>query len=65
MDKFYDHHPLKKVVTPSKGEHDKNDLVKVSDVIEVVDRHTRDDGTLDEDISIILEEYAFVRLQCK
>ena len=47
---------------PTKEEHDKNDLVKVNDVIKAVDRHTRDDGTLDEDISIILEECAFVRL---
>ena len=62
MDRFYGHHPLEGVITPSKGERDKNDLVKVNDVIKAVDRHIRDDGTLDEDISIILEECAFVRL---
>lgn len=31
-------------------------LLKESDVIKVVDRHIRDDGTLDDDISVILEE---------
>lgn len=31
-------------------------LLKESDVIKAVDRHTRDDGTLDDDISVILEE---------
>lgn len=31
-------------------------LLKESDVIKAVDRHTRDDGILDEDISVILEE---------
>ena len=31
-------------------------LVNVNDVIEAVDKHTREDGTLDDDISIILEE---------
>lgn len=31
-------------------------LVNVNDVIEAVDKHTREDGTLDEDISVILEE---------
>lgn len=31
-------------------------LIRRKAVIEAVDRHTRDDGTLDEDISIILEE---------
>lgn len=31
-------------------------LLRNTDVIKAVDRHTREDGTLDEDISIILEE---------
>jgi hypothetical protein len=33
-----------------------DDLISRKTVIEVVDRHTREDGTLDEDISVILEE---------
>lgn len=33
-----------------------DDLISREAVIEVVDRHTRDDGTLDDDISVILEE---------
>lgn len=33
-----------------------DDLISRNAVIEVVDRHTREDGTLDEDISVILEE---------
>ena len=33
-----------------------DDLINRKAVIESVDRHTRDDGTLDDDISIILEE---------
>ena len=33
-----------------------NDLISREAVIEAVDRHTRDDGTLDDDISVILEE---------
>lgn len=33
-----------------------NDLISRKAVIEAVDRHTREDGTLDDDISIILEE---------
>ena len=33
-----------------------NDLISRKAVIEAVDRHTRKDGTLDDDISIILEE---------
>ena len=33
-----------------------DDLIRRKAVIEVVHRHTRDDGTLDDDISIILEE---------
>lgn len=32
-----------------------DDLIRRKAVIEAVDRHTREDGTLDEDISIILE----------
>lgn len=31
-------------------------LLRDTDDIKAVDRHTRDDGTLDEDISVILEE---------
>lgn len=31
-------------------------LVNVNDVIEAIDKHTREDETLDEDISVILEE---------
>ena len=34
----------------------KDDLISRKAVIEVVDKHTRDDGTLDDDISVILEE---------
>ena len=34
----------------------RDDLISRKAVIEVVDRHTREDGTLDEDISVILEE---------
>ena len=33
-----------------------DDLISRKAVIETVDRHTRDDGTLDDDISVILEE---------
>lgn len=33
-----------------------DDLIRRKAVIEAVDRHTRDDGTLDDDISVILEE---------
>lgn len=33
-----------------------NDLISRKAVIEAVDRYTREDGTLDDDISIILEE---------
>ena len=33
-----------------------DDLISRKAVIESVDRHTREDGTLDDDISIILEE---------
>ena len=33
-----------------------DDLISRKAVIEAVDRHTREDGTLDDDISIILEE---------
>ena len=33
-----------------------DDLISRKAVIEAVDRHTRDDGTLDDDISVILEE---------
>lgn len=31
-------------------------LLNEKDVIKIVDRHTREDGTLDDDISVILEE---------
>ena len=33
-----------------------DDLINREAVIKAVDRHTRNDGTLDDDISIILEE---------
>lgn len=33
-----------------------DDLISRKAVIESVDSHTRDDGTLDDDISVILEE---------
>ena len=33
-----------------------NDLISRKAVIETVDRHTTDDGKLDDDISVILEE---------
>lgn len=33
-----------------------DDLISREAVIEAVDRHTREDGTLDDDISVILEE---------
>lgn len=33
-----------------------NDLISRNAVIEVVDKHTKEDGTLDDDISVILEE---------
>ena len=33
-----------------------DDLISRKAVIKAVDRHTREDGTLDDDISIILEE---------
>lgn len=33
-----------------------DDLISRKAVIEVVDKHTREDGTLDDDISVILEE---------
>lgn len=31
-------------------------LLREEDVVKVVDKHTNDDGTLDDDISCILEE---------
>ena len=33
-----------------------DDLIRRKAVVEAVDRHTREDGTLNEDISVILEE---------
>ena len=33
-----------------------DDLISRKAVIEAVDRHTKEDGTLDDDISVILEE---------
>ena len=33
-----------------------SDLISRDKVIKVVDKHTKDDGTLDDDISVILEE---------
>ena len=38
------------------------DTVSRADVIKVVDKHTNDDGTLDDDISVILEEVSSVHL---
>ena len=38
------------------GRTTNDDLISRKAVIKAVDRHTRDDGTLDADISIILEE---------
>lgn len=47
-------------ITQCKGEGQVNrmsdDLISRKAVIEAVDRHTREDGTLDDDISVILEE---------
>ena len=34
----------------------KDDLISRKAVIEAVDKHTKEDGTLDDDISVILEE---------
>ena len=34
----------------------KDDLISRKAVIKAVDKHERDDGTLDDDISVILEE---------
>ena len=33
-----------------------DDLISRKEIIEIVNKHTRDDGTLDNDITIILEE---------
>ena len=33
-----------------------DDLISRKAVVEAVDRHTKEDGTLDDDISVILEE---------
>lgn len=47
-------------ITQCKGEGQVNkmsdDLISKKAVIAAVDRHTREDGTLDDDISVILEE---------
>ena len=47
-------------ITQCKGEGQVNrmsdDLMSKKAVIAAVDRHTREDGTLDDDISVILEE---------
>lgn len=47
-------------ITQCKGEGQVNrmsdDLISRKAVIAAVDRHTREDGTLDDDISVILEE---------
>lgn len=52
LDKYFD------IVEKDEREDDYpyNDLISRKAVIEAVDKHTREDGTLDEDISIILEE---------
>lgn len=34
----------------------RDDLISRKEAIEAVDRHTREDGTLDDDITVILEE---------
>ena len=36
----------------------KRKMVEVDKVIQAVDKHTKEDGSLDEDISVILEEAA-------
>ena len=33
-----------------------SDLISRKEAIEAVDRHTRENGTLDDDISVVLEE---------
>ena len=38
------------------GRTTNDDLISRKAVIKAIDRHTRDDGTLDDDISVILEE---------
>ena len=47
-----------KFTTGTEGQVNKmsDDLISRKAVIESVDRHTRNDGTLDDDISVILEE---------
>ena len=47
-----------KFTTGTKGQVNKmsDDLISRKAVIEAIDRHTREDGTLDNDISVILEE---------
>lgn len=42
--------------TGTGGRRMSDDLIRRKAVIEVVHRHIRDDGTLDDDISVILEE---------
>lgn len=47
-----------KFTTGTEGRVNKmsDDLIRRKAVIEAVDRHTKEDGTLDDDISVILEE---------
>ena len=47
-----------KFTTGTEGQVNKmsDDLISRKAVIEAVDRHTKEDGTLDDDISVILEE---------
>lgn len=42
----------------------KSRLLREEDIIRAVDRHTRDDGTLDNDISCILEEVKLPWIKC-
>lgn len=40
-------------------------LLREEDIIKTVDKHTRDDGSLDNDISCILEEVKDIFSDCK
>ena len=48
----------KKLIRGTEGQVNRmsDDLISRKAVIAAVDRHTREDGTLDDDISVILEE---------
>lgn len=43
----------------------KSRLLREEDVIKVVDKHTNDDGSLDDDITCILEEVKDIFSDCK